>query len=81
MSILGDHIKDGKLMMDDSKAKAIQECDSPTKVPYLRSFLGLVNYYQQFIKDYLERETPLTNFLKKNKHVNGMIGANKPLRI
>ena len=33
MSFLGDHIKDGKLMMDDSNVKAIQECDSPTKVP------------------------------------------------
>ena len=29
--------------MDDTKVKAIQEWDLPTKVPQLRYFLGLVN--------------------------------------
>ena len=45
VSFLRHRIKDGKLMMDDSKLKAIQEWDPPTKVPQLRSFFGLVNYY------------------------------------
>ena len=30
VSFLGYHIKDGKLMMDDSKVKAIQKWDPPT---------------------------------------------------
>ena len=47
---LGHRIKDGKLMMDDAKVKAIQEWEPPTKVPELRSFLGLVNYYRRLIK-------------------------------
>ena len=67
VSFLGHRIRDGKLMMDDSKVKAIQEWDPPTKVPQLKSFLGLVNYYRRFIKDYLGRATPLTDLLKKNK--------------
>ena len=50
MSFLGYRIKDGKLMMDDRKVRTIQEWDLPTKVPQLKSFLGLVNYYQRFIK-------------------------------
>ena len=45
VSFLWHHIKYGNLMMDDSKVKAIQEWDPPTKVPQLRYFLGLVNYY------------------------------------
>ena len=45
VSFLGHRIKDGKLMMDDSKVKAIQEWDPPTKVPQLRSFLSLVKYF------------------------------------
>ena len=52
LGFLGHCIKDGKLMMDESKIKAIQEWDLPTKVPQLRSFLALVNYYQRFIKGY-----------------------------
>ncbi|RVW49000.1 Retrovirus-related Pol polyprotein from transposon 297 [Vitis vinifera] len=47
--------------------KAIQEWDPPTKVPQLRSFLGLVNYYRRFIKGYSARAAPLTDLLKKNK--------------
>nr|CAN62036.1 hypothetical protein VITISV_019703 [Vitis vinifera] len=67
VSFLGHRIRDGKLMMDDSKVKAIQEWDPPTKVPQLRSFLGLVNYYRRFIKSYSGRAAPLTDLLKKNK--------------
>ena len=47
--------------------KAIKEWDPPTKVPQLRSFLGLVNYYRRFIKGYSARAAPLTDLLKKNK--------------
>ncbi|RVW77954.1 Retrovirus-related Pol polyprotein from transposon 17.6 [Vitis vinifera] len=67
VSFLGHRIKDGKLMMNGSKVKAIQEWDPPTKVPQLRSFLGLVNYYWLFIKGYSTRATPLTDSFKKNK--------------
>ena len=67
MSFLGHRIKDGKLMMDDSKVKAIQECDPPTKAPQLRSVLGLVNYYWWFSKGYSTRLAPLIELLKKNK--------------
>ncbi|RVW44493.1 Retrovirus-related Pol polyprotein from transposon 17.6 [Vitis vinifera] len=67
VSFLGHRIRDGKLMMDNSKVKAIQEWDPPTKVPQLRSFLGLVNYYRRFIKGYSARAAPVTDLLKKNK--------------
>lgn len=54
-------------MIDDSKVKATQEWDPLTKVPQLRSFCGLVNYYQRFIKGYSTRATPLIDLLKKHK--------------
>ena len=52
---------------DESKIKAIKEWDPLTKVPQLRFFLGLVNYYRRFIKGYSARTTPLTDLLKKSK--------------
>ncbi|GJR53277.1 putative nucleotidyltransferase, ribonuclease H [Tanacetum coccineum] len=60
-------IKDGGLMMDGAKIKAIQDWESPTKVTELRSFLGLVNYYRRFIMGYSAIASPLTDLLKKNK--------------
>ena len=53
--------------MDDNKMKVIQEWDPRTKVPQLKSFLGLVNCYQRFIKGYSTEAASLTNLLKKNK--------------
>ena len=64
VSFLEHHIKDGKLMIDDNKVKTTQE-DPSTKVPQLRFFLSLVNYYQRFIKGYSTKVAPLTDILKK----------------
>ncbi|KAA0041284.1 uncharacterized protein E6C27_scaffold128G002760 [Cucumis melo var. makuwa] len=50
VEFLGHWIKEGKLMMDNAKVRAILEWKAPTKVPELRSFLGFVNYYRRFIK-------------------------------
>lgn len=67
VEFLGHKIVNGKLMMENSKVKAIIEWESPTKVPELRYFLGLVNYYLQFIKGYSTKVAPLTDLLKKNQ--------------
>ena len=64
---LGHKIAGGKLMMENAKVKAILEWEPPSKVPELRSFLGLVNYYRRFIKGYLDKAAPLTDLLKKNR--------------
>lgn len=53
-------------MMENSKVKVILEWEFPTKVPKLRFFLGLMNYYRHFIKGYSAKAVPLTNLLKKN---------------
>jgi hypothetical protein len=38
--------------MDPKKYEAILDWPVPTKVKELQSFLGLANYYCQFIKDF-----------------------------
>ena len=52
MEFLGHKIAGGKIMMENAKVKVILEWEPPSKVPELRSFLGLVNYYRRFIKGY-----------------------------
>lgn len=42
--------------MDQKKVKTILDCPAPTKVPELRFFLGLSNYYHKFIKDYSKED-------------------------
>ncbi|XP_015579415.2 uncharacterized protein LOC107261855 [Ricinus communis] len=75
VEFLGHRIKDGRLMMDPAKVKAIQEWQPPSKVPELRSFLGLVNYYRRFIKGYSAITAPLMELLKKNKAWNWVRNA------
>lgn len=63
---LGHWVSKGEVRMDGRKVQAILEWPAPTKVPDLRSFLGLANYYRRFIKGYSKKVAPLTDFLKKD---------------
>ena len=53
------------IKMDQEKVKAILEWPEPKTVKGVRSFLGLVNFYQRFIKDYMKVARPLHDLMKK----------------
>lgn len=53
---------------DISKIHAIENCPTPFLTHVLRGFLGLMGYYQSFVKDYDKIAKPLTNFLKVTFH-------------
>ena len=67
VEFLGYKIGNGKLMMENSKVKAILGLEPPIKVPAHRSFLEFVNYYRRFIKGYSIKAALLTDLLKKNR--------------
>ena len=67
VSFVGHIVDKGKVCMDPAKIKAILEWEPPMKVTKLRSFLGLINYYRQFIKGYSAIAAPLTDLLKKGR--------------
>uniref|UniRef100_A0A3Q7I7Z1 Reverse transcriptase domain-containing protein n=1 Tax=Solanum lycopersicum TaxID=4081 RepID=A0A3Q7I7Z1_SOLLC len=67
---LGHTISHGKIQMDSDKIAAINNWEAPTKVPELRSFLGLANYYRRFIFNYSAIAAPLTDLLKKDRAWN-----------
>uniref|UniRef100_A0A3Q7EWY2 Reverse transcriptase domain-containing protein n=1 Tax=Solanum lycopersicum TaxID=4081 RepID=A0A3Q7EWY2_SOLLC len=67
---LGHTISHGEIRMDSDKIDAIKNWEAPTKVPELRSFLGLANYYRRFIFNYSAIAAPLMDLLKKDREWN-----------
>jgi hypothetical protein len=50
--------KEGRLP-DSQKITAVADMPAPTNIATLRSFLGLVNYYQSFVPNMLSIRQPL----------------------
>jgi hypothetical protein len=62
-----DHIVDKQgIRPNPKKVEAAQMWPIPKNVHDVRSFLGLVNYFQKFIEHYSEIAVPLTNLTKKS---------------
>ncbi|GBG62010.1 hypothetical protein CBR_g28486 [Chara braunii] len=67
VDFLGHYVSDQGLHMDDAKITAIAEWPAPTSAKQLRSFLGLTNYYSNFIWGYARYSYILTStLLRKN---------------
>jgi hypothetical protein len=66
VSYLGFDIDKSGLHKSPNKVKAMLEAKTPQNVTELKSFLGLVNYYRQFVKNTSSILSPLHNLLKKN---------------
>ena len=50
---------------DEDRVAAIKNIPVPTKVRDIKSFIGSMNYYRKFIKDFASIAQPLTKLLKK----------------
>ena len=53
--------------MNPKKIKTILQWETPTSIRDVQCFLGFVNFYRIFIKDYSKIAAPLTNLTGKNK--------------
>ena len=65
VDFLGMIVGHDGIKMDQEKVKAILEWPEPKTVKGVRSFLGLANFYQRFIKDYVKVARPLHDLIKK----------------
>jgi hypothetical protein len=64
---IGHIISNGGILVDPTKVKEIVAWSTPTTVTEIRSFLGLVGYYQRFIEGFSKIAKPMTSLLEKGK--------------
>jgi hypothetical protein len=70
VAFLGHVFSAGGISVDPSKVKDVLNWMPLMNASEIRSFLGLADYYHQFIKDFSEIAKPMTRLLKKNKDFN-----------
>lgn len=66
VEFLGFRLSKEGIKPSSSKIKAIQEAPTPTNLTQLRSYLGLLNYYNKFIPMSSELLKPLYNLERKD---------------
>lgn len=64
---LGHIVSSEGIRPDPKKVASVQDWPVPKNVHDVRSFLGLVNYFRKFIKDFASLAVPMTN-LTRAKH-------------
>jgi len=64
--VLGHKISVREIEVDKAKIDVIEKLPPPMNVKGVRSFLGHVGFYRQFIKDFSKVTKPLSNLLNKD---------------
>lgn len=66
IDFLGHKITRNQISPTEEKVKAIEKFQTPTDIESIRRFLGLINYYRDFIPKCLDISAPLNQLLRKN---------------
>jgi len=64
--VLGHEISKKGIEVDKAKIEVITKLPIPKCIKDIRSFLGHIDFYRRFIKDFSKISRPLTNFLVKD---------------
>jgi hypothetical protein len=65
VAFLGYVVTPQGIVVDEAKIEAIKSWPIPAMLKQLRSFLGLVGFYQHFVRDFSTIATPLNDLIKK----------------
>lgn len=74
LTYLGQRIEDGKTFPDPARVQAIRSLPKPRTLTDVRSLLGMIGYYQSFIRGYSNLLAPVFNLFagtKNSKRLNG----------
>ena len=66
--VLGHQIYAKGIEIDKAKVEIIEQLPPPLNVKGVRSFLGHVDFYRRFIKDFSKIAKLMTNLLEKEAH-------------
>ena len=58
---------EGKVEMEEDKVKGILKWPTPQCVRDVRKFLGLTNYYRQFVKGFAKVALPMNRLMRKDE--------------
>jgi len=67
IGLLGVVIGKNEIKMEGEKVKAVLEWPVPKSVKDVQKFLGLANYYRQFVKDFVKTARPLHKLMRKEQ--------------
>ena len=67
VNFLGVVMDQGKIEMEENKVTGVLNWPIPKMVRDVRKFLGLTNYYRQFVKDFAKIAQPLNNLTRKKE--------------
>ena len=72
--------KDG-IKMEEEKIKAVLDWPTPKSVKDIQKFLGLANYYRQFIKDFTQIARPLHELMRKDQKWKWEVRQEKSFKV
>ena len=70
MNFLGVVIDQEKIEIEEDKVAGVLNWPIPKTVRNVRKFLGLANYYRQFVKDFTKLARSLNNLTRKEEKWN-----------
>ena len=65
VGFLGVIIRENRVRMEKEKVQGVIEWPVPKSVKDVQKFLGLANYYRQFVKDFEKIRRPLHEMMRK----------------
>ncbi|GKD14178.1 RNA-directed DNA polymerase [Tanacetum coccineum] len=75
--VLGHKVSGSGIEVDKAKIEAISRLPYPMNVKAIRSFLGHVDFYRLFIRDFSQIASPMTNSWLKMHHSTSLKNASK----